>query len=96
MSEDCPKPKREKTCYNCGESNHMLRDCPKPKDYSKMTCPVCKKKGHLRGRCPEAGYKPPGSSQAGPSQANDNGGFDSLEGPTNASDDWEGNAPKNA
>lgn len=30
----------------------MSRECPKPRDYSRITCSNCQEKGHGRARCP--------------------------------------------
>ncbi|KAG9253692.1 uncharacterized protein F5Z01DRAFT_123546 [Emericellopsis atlantica] len=46
----CKQPRVDKNaCRNCGRSGcHKFFGCPKPKDYSKITCSVCKEKGHTK------------------------------------------------
>ena len=43
------------TCYNCGKTGHMSRDCRSPKstDDSKMECYNCHEIGHRSADCPE-------------------------------------------
>jgi hypothetical protein len=36
-------------CFGCGESGHLLRNCPKER-----SCYRCRRKGHLQRYCPEA------------------------------------------
>lgn len=42
---------------------HMSRECPKPKDWSRVKCQNCGEMGHGKARCPNP--------------SNDDGGFDS-------------------
>jgi len=35
MAVECDKPRRV-TCRNCEKDGHMARDCPEPKDWSKV------------------------------------------------------------
>ena len=37
------------SCFNCGKSGHLIRDCP---EASKIPCSLCGKLGHMRQRCP--------------------------------------------
>ena len=40
------------TCRNCDDKGHYAKDCPKPKDWSKVQCRLCGDMGHGAGRCP--------------------------------------------
>lgn len=46
----CPfnKPDPRPPCFNCDRSDHVFRDCPEPKDWSKHRCGYCKQYGHSR------------------------------------------------
>ena len=66
---------RKKGCFNCGNEEHMSRDCPEPKkerNTADMECRKCKKMGHMAQDCaeklldefgkerpPTENYKPP-------------------------------------
>ena len=39
-------------CRNCDEKGHYAKECPKPKDWSKVQCRLCNEMGHGAGRCP--------------------------------------------
>jgi cellular nucleic acid-binding protein len=45
MSRDCPEPKVMR-CRNCDEEGHSGRECPQPKDWSRVQCNNCKQFGH--------------------------------------------------
>ena len=68
---------------------HTGRECPKPRDYSRVTCQNCGEKGHTKVRCKQ----PPkeedgegfGSGNAGQGGADAAGGY-------GASNDWESHA----
>ncbi|PSN66596.1 hypothetical protein BS50DRAFT_634102 [Corynespora cassiicola Philippines] len=38
-------------CRNCDGIGHMSKECPKPRDYSRIQCNNCKKYGHTIKRC---------------------------------------------
>lgn len=70
-------------CRNCDEIGHSGKECPKPKDWSRVECSNCHKKGHGKARCP----KPP--------QENEDDGFGDAAGgggdwgaPAKASGGW--------
>lgn len=52
MSRDCDKPRVMK-CRNCDEEGHTSRECPKPRDWSRVKCRNCNQYGHGEKRCPE-------------------------------------------
>ena len=44
-----PSPSKKPTgCWNCGDPNHLSRDCPKP-----MKCRNCGQEGHIAKDCPQ-------------------------------------------
>jgi hypothetical protein len=46
------KPKRnQQTCYKCGKTGHIKRDCPVMRTKSSLQCGHCGKKGHNDGDC---------------------------------------------
>lgn len=54
-------------CFNCGSSEHILRNCRKKKmgnGSTYATCFVCRKQGHLSSHCPQStlGIYPKGGS----------------------------------
>lgn len=57
MSRECPEPKVFR-CRNCDEEGHQSRDCPKPKDWSRVKCTNCSQFGHGAKRCPHPPAEP--------------------------------------
>jgi cellular nucleic acid-binding protein len=61
LTEDEPTPEKklkltksfaENECFNCGESGHIYKTCPKEKGYEKKTCYICHQLGHTSKFCP--------------------------------------------
>ncbi|KAJ2647359.1 hypothetical protein GGH99_007973 [Coemansia sp. RSA 1285] len=42
-------------CYNCSETDHLIKDCPHPLGPQLRECFVCRKPGHLKADCPNLG-----------------------------------------
>ena len=91
------------TCRNCDEKGHFTKECPKPRDYSRIKCSNCEQSkiqdsqtlnisdiaavGHTKVRCP----MPP--KEEGADVGAENGGFGNGDGgfgapETNGGGDW--------
>ncbi len=42
-------------CHNC-DGPHISKDCPEPRDYSRVECRNCNQKGNTVARCPESQF----------------------------------------
>jgi Torus domain/RNA recognition motif/Zinc knuckle len=47
-------PNSHMTCHNCQEKGHAARECPKPRDTSRIRCFRCQETGHFASACPKA------------------------------------------
>ena len=43
--------KRNKGCFNCGDENHLKRDCPKKANKIPKICPCCHRGMHWAKSC---------------------------------------------
>ncbi|KAM3134544.1 hypothetical protein pb186bvf_013358 [Paramecium bursaria] len=56
VGADCRENVQQETiCYNCGQNDHTLKECPKPRGRALnfASCFVCKKTGHISRDCPD-------------------------------------------
>ena len=52
FAKDCTNERRI-ICRNCDAEGHQSRECPKPRDYSRVKCTNCQQMGHTKVRCKE-------------------------------------------
>ncbi|KAL1637573.1 hypothetical protein SLS56_000711 [Neofusicoccum ribis] len=81
ISKDC------NFCENCGIEGHSFFQCELKKDFSKITCTVCKQKGHTKKKCPQAQQSESGEFSGGFGDSGFGGGFDTTAAP--ASGGWD-------
>lgn len=70
MKSECTNEKVIQ-CRNCDEIGHHSKECPRPRDWSRVQCNNCGKMGHTVVRCKE-----PAQSQLSQSA---NAGFDKVD-----------------
>jgi cellular nucleic acid-binding protein len=70
---DCQN-ERVMQCRNCDEWGHSGKECPKPKDWSRVKCTNCQEMGHGAKRCPNPTVEVPEESGGGGGGDWDNGG----------------------
>ena len=86
-ASDCPN-ERVLRCRNCDAEGHVSKECPQPKDWSRVTCSNCGNKGHGMKRCPEPQKEDEDAEDAGASGGG-GGGWD--DGAPAAGGNWGAN-----
>lgn len=68
-------------CRNCDQMGHFSKDCPEPKDWSKVKCNNCGEMGHTIKRCkkPAADEGDGLGGDTGGDVGGDNGGWDTAD-----------------
>uniref|UniRef100_A0A914QDG5 CCHC-type domain-containing protein n=1 Tax=Panagrolaimus davidi TaxID=227884 RepID=A0A914QDG5_9BILA len=60
-----------RSCYNCGNADHISHDCDQPRNMDNVKCYNCKGFGHMSRNCTQDG----GSNSFAGSSRSENGGF---------------------
>ena len=77
----CPRM-ADKVCWRCGESGHMMMDCPRYLELERVSCDVCYQRGHLAKACH---IRPSGGGGRGGGREANRGGRGRGRGPRNNS-----------
>ena len=72
FGRDCPNTggnrgvdRGPKGCFNCDSENHISKECPLPRDYSRVKCKTYGEMGHTEVRCKSGDDAPYGDNAGG-------------------------------